>query len=112
MITTGPKWMFKNKMKKSLSLLPIVLVLGCATELTVEGSSVQIVDDKSNCEFLGTVTGFQTGGGSMDRNTDSAMNDLRNEAAQMGANAVKMIDVDVVPQGTTALGEALYCTFD
>ncbi len=48
----------------------------------------------------------------MDRNTDSAMNDLRNEAAQMGANAIKMIDVDVVPQGTTALGEALICTFE
>ena len=93
-------------------LMPTILVLGCATELTVDGSSVQIVDDKSSCEFLGTVTGYQTGGGSMERNTDSAMNDLRNEVAQMGANAVKMIDVDVVPQGTTALGEALYCTFD
>jgi len=99
-------------MRKSILLLPIILALGCATELTVEGSSVRLVDDKSNCEFLGTVTGFQSGGGSMDRNTDSAMNDLRNEAAQMGANAVKMIDVDVVPQGTTALGEALYCSPD
>ncbi len=99
-------------MKIFFLLILMIVMLGCATELTVEGSSVQLVDDKSNCNFLGTVTGFQTGGGSMDSNTDSAMNDLRNKAAQMGANAIKMIDVDVVPTGTTALGEALDCTFN
>ena len=48
----------------------------------------------------------------MDSNTNSAINDLRSEAAQMGTNAVKMIDVYVVPQGTTALAEALSCVFD
>ena len=99
-------------MRKLLLLMPAILALGCATELTIEGSSVLIVDDKSSCEFLGTVTGYNTGGANMARNTDSAMNDLRNNAAQMGANAVKMIDVDTVPQGTTALGEALSCNFD
>jgi len=99
-------------MRESLLLIPAILVLGCATELTIKGSSVQIVDDKSSCEFLGTVIGSNQGGASMASNTDSAMNDLRNKAAQMGANAVKMIDVDTVPQGSTALGEALHCTFD
>ncbi|MDJ0812654.1 MAG: DUF4156 domain-containing protein [Woeseiaceae bacterium] len=108
----NPKRTLTKMARTSLILMPTVLLLGCSTALTLEGSNVQIVDDKSSCEFLGTVTGFQTGGGSMDRNTDSAMNDLRNEAAQMGANAIKMIDVDVVPQGTTALGEALICTFE
>ena len=99
-------------MRKSLLLMPAILTLGCAAELTIEGSSVQIVDDKSSCEFLGTVTGYNQGGSNMAHNTEGAMNDLRNKAAQMGANAVKMIDVETVPQGTTALGEALNCTFD
>ena len=99
-------------MRKSILLMPAILALGCAVELTIEGSAVQIVNDKSSCEFLGTVTGYNTGGVNMAHNTDGAMNDLRNKAAQMGANAVKMIDVETVPQGTTALGEALSCNFD
>ena len=99
-------------MRKSFLLMPAILALGCAAKLTIEGSSVQIVDDKSSCEFLGTVTVYNTGGVNMAHNTDGAMNDLRNKAAQMGANAVKMIDVETVPQGTTALGEALSCNFD
>ena len=99
-------------MRKSLLLMPAILGLGCAAELTIEGSSVQFVDDKSGCEFLGIVTGFNRGGGSIPRNTEGAMNDLRNKAAQMGANAVKITDIDTVPEGTTTLGEALNCTFD
>lgn len=99
-------------MRNSILLMPAILALGCAAELTIEGSAVQIVNDKSGCEFLGTVTGFGQGGGSIPRNTDGAMNDLRNKAAQMGANAVKIIDVDTLPQGTTTLGESLNCTSD
>ena len=99
-------------MKKSILLVPTILTLGCAVELTKDGSSVQIVNDKSNCEFLGTVTGFHQGGGSIPRNTEGAMNDLRNKAAQMGANALQIIDVDTIPEGSTTLGEALNCTFD
>ncbi len=99
-------------MRKSILLMPAILALGCVAELTIEGSAVQIVNDKSSCEFLGTVTGFNQGAGSIPRNTEGAMNDLRNKAAQMGANAVKIIDVDTVPEGTTALGEALSCNFD
>lgn len=96
-------------MRKSILLVPVILTLGCTVGLTKDGSSLQIVNDTSNCEFLGTVTGFHQGGGSIPRNTEGAMNDLRNEAAQMGANALKINDVDTVPQGTTTLGEALIC---
>jgi hypothetical protein len=99
-------------MRKIVVLLSGLSVLGCAAELTTEGSSVQIVDDKSSCEFLGTVTGFNQGGVSIPHNTEGAMNDLRNKAAQMGANAVKIIDVETVPEGTTTLGESLSCNFD
>ena len=99
-------------MRKSLLLMPAILTLGCAAELTTEGSSVQIVDDKSSCEFLGTVTGFSQGGGSIPRNTEGAMNDLRNKASQMGANAIVIIDIDTLPEGSTTLGEALICSLE
>ncbi len=97
-------------MRRWILVMPAILVLGCAVELTKDGSSVRIVNDTSNCEFLGTVTGFHQGGGSIPRNTDGAMNDLRNKAAQMGANALKINDVDTTPQGTTTLGDALICS--
>ena len=92
--------------------MPIILALGCAVELTTEGSSVRLVDDKSRCEFLGTVTGYNSMGNDMAHDAEGAMNDLRNNAALMGANAVKIIDVETVPEATTTIGEALYCTFD
>lgn len=88
------------------------LIVGCAVELTQEGLSVQIVNDRANCEFLGTVTGFHQGGGSIPKNTEGAMNDLRNKAAQMGANSLMITDVDTIPQGTTTLGDALFCRSD
>ena len=99
-------------MRKWILLVPAILTLGCAVELTKDGSSVRIVNATSNCEFLGTVTGFHLGGGSIPSNTEGAMNDLRNKAAQMGANALKINDVDTTPQGTTTLGEALICRFE
>lgn len=102
----------KNNMKESLLILPVIFAFGCAVELTTEGESVRLVDDKSRCEFLGTVTGYNSMGNSVAHDAEGAMNDLRNKAAQMGANAVKMIDVETVPEATTAIGEALYCTFD
>ena len=99
-------------MKKSLLLMPTILALGCAVVLTTEGSSVQLVDDKASCEFLGTVTGYNSMGSNAAHDTEGAMNDLRNKAAEMGANAVKMIDVETTIEATTALGEALSCNFN
>lgn len=99
-------------MKKSLLVLPTVLMMGCAVQLTNVGSSVQIVDDKSGCKFLGTVTGYNSMGTSAAHDAEGAMNDLRNKAAEMGANAVKMIDVETTIEATTAIGEALSCSFD
>jgi len=102
----------RNNMMKSLLLMPTILALGCAVELTTEGSSVQLVDDKAGCEFIGTVTGYNSMGSSAAHDADGAMNDLRNKAAQMGANAVKMIDVETTLDGTTTIGEALSCASD
>lgn len=40
------------------------------------------------------------------------MNELRNKAAAMGANAVKIVNVDSNSEVTTAVAEALHCDFN
>ncbi len=96
-------------MSRILLLLPVLLVLGCATQLTPEGSSVGIVLDKEGCEFLGTVSASDSMGMTPADHAENAMNALRNKAAAMGANSVRIINVDSAPEATTALAEALVC---
>ena len=83
-------------MRKWILLMPAILTLGCTVQLTKDGSAVRIVNDTSNCKFLGTVTA-SIRGAQHSANTEGAMNDLRNKASQMGANALKVNDVDTTP---------------
>ena len=99
-------------MKRLFVIAPIILIFGCATQLTLEGSSVRLVSDASECEFVGTVSGSNSMGMSTSHDADGAMNALRNKAAAMGANAVKIINVDSNSEATTAIAEALSCDFD
>jgi uncharacterized protein YbjQ (UPF0145 family) len=88
------------------------VVFGCATQLTPEGSSVRLVSDTAKCKFIGTVTGSNSMGSSTAQDADGAMNQLRNKAAAMGANAVKIINIDSNSEVTTAVAEALDCDFN
>lgn len=96
-------------MTRLLVITPIFFALGCAVQLTQEGSAVRLVDDKDGCEFVGTVAGSNAMGVSTAQDAEGAMNDLRNKAAEMGANAIRMINVDSTAESTTALAEALRC---
>ena len=96
-------------MIRLLLLLPLLAVAGCVTQLTAEGSSVRIVTDSGGCEFIGTVSAANSMGLSTAEEADGAMNALRNKAAAMGANAVRIINVDSDAGVTTALAEALAC---
>ncbi len=99
-------------MKRLFVIAPIILTFGCATQLTLEGSSVRLVSDATGCDFVGTVSGSNSMGISTSQDADGAMNALRNKAAAMGANAVKIISVDTNDVATTAIAEALSCDFD
>ena len=99
-------------MSRTLLLVPVFAVFGCATQLTPEGTSVRVVNDKHECEFIGTVSGSNSMGMSTSHDVDGAMNALRNKAASMGANAVRIINVDSTAEVTTAVAEALMCEFD
>ena len=99
-------------MKRLFVIAPIILTFGCATQLTLEGSSVRLVNDATGCDFVGTVSGSNSMGMSTAHDADGAMNALRNKAAAMGANAVKIINVDSNSEVTTAVAEALNCGLD
>ncbi len=99
-------------MKRLFVIAPIILTFGCATQLTLEGSSVRLVSDAAGCDFVGTVSGSNSMGSSTSHDADGSMNSLRNKAAAMGANAVKIINIDSDSEATTAIAEALSCDFD
>lgn len=46
-------------MKRLFVIAPIILTFGCATQLTLEGSSVRLVNDATGCDFVGHELGNQ-----------------------------------------------------
>jgi uncharacterized protein YbjQ (UPF0145 family) len=99
-------------MNRVLLLALVFAVFGCATQLTLEGSSVRVVNDGGECKFIGIVSGSTSMGMSTSHDAEGAMNALRNKAAAMGANAIRIINVDSDSDATTAVAEALACEFD
>ncbi|MBT8124701.1 MAG: DUF4156 domain-containing protein [Gammaproteobacteria bacterium] len=94
-------------------LMTVLTIWGCATPLTEQGSRVRLVQSQSdfNCNFVGTVTGSNSMGNSTAHDAEGAMNQLRNKAANLGANAVRVINVSTTEAVTTTVGEALSCQF-
>lgn len=88
-------------------------LVGCAASLTTEGALVRLVDKQSDykCTFIGTVTGSNSMGNTTAHDAEGAMNELRNKAAMLGANSVRIINIDSSALATTAVGEALTCDF-
>jgi hypothetical protein len=83
------------------------------TELTDAGQQVRIgkADPAGGCTELGTVYGSGTGGAYMtteDKMT-SAQNDLRNHAAEQGANYLDMDAIGSDIHGMTISGRAFRC---
>ena len=99
-------------MTSLLIFMSVFIAFGCATQLTPAGSSVRLVSDNAECVFLGTVSGSNMMGISTAQDADGAMNELRNKAVVMGANSVKIINIDSTNEVTTAVAEALDCDFD
>lgn len=100
-------------MKKLLALTSLAFLQACATQLTQQGQGVRIVDRQVDykCEFINTVTGSNSMGNDKAHDAQGAMNEMRNNAAVLGANAVRLIKLDITPATTTAIGEALRCEF-
>lgn len=89
------------KMLKKPCVVAVVALaaVGCqSTPLTPQASRVLLSPNppSKGCKYLGEVTGnqgnFFTGGFTSNKNLEQgAMNDLKNQAASLGANYVQMI---------------------
>jgi uncharacterized protein YbjQ (UPF0145 family) len=100
-------------MKTVLTIILIISIQGCAARLTSEGMRVRLVESQvaHNCVFVGTVTGSNSMGNTTAQDADGALNELRNKAARLGANAVRVISISSSAIVTTTVGEALICEF-
>ncbi len=103
-----------------------LLLTGCAaTSVTPQGQQVVIVQSmpqeySGRCQFIGEVAGSQgnwlTGGWTPNKNIAmGARNDLRNDAAKLGANVVVITDTfnstdeDNALENITIIGRAYRC---
>ena len=95
-------------------LLLIFLGQACSTALTAKGSTVRVVDDKADqgCRFISTLSAFDTFGANTGKESENALNELRNKAAEIDANGVKILHMETTFQGTSVSAEALRCDFD
>ena len=97
-------------MRKILLIL-LLVATGCSTQLTKQGGDVHIISEaeRSKCSFLGVVTGVESLGINIEGDVESAMNKARNKAGLLGANGMKIINVDSTPEQTIVTVEALKC---
>ncbi len=91
-----------------------ILVSGCATHLSSKGASVRITshfEEVKGCKYLGQVVSSSHWGGSLATGVafDSAMNQLKNKAAAMGANVLLTQSLSNTMGGTRMIGDAYSC---
>lgn len=91
-----------------------IFVSGCATALTSKGSLVRITnqsEEVKNCKYLGQVTSSSSWGGfaATGIGFESAMNELKNKAVEMGANVLLTLVISNTMGGTRMIGDAYYC---
>lgn len=84
-------------MKNALLLLFLfsVVLTGCSTALTAEGTKIRSInhsDDLSKCEFMGTITAKSPEFAlTPAQETEYVMNDARNKVAQVGGTHMKIL---------------------
>ena len=94
---TAPKVI---KMKKILALTALSVLLGSCASVQLDQNAARVISSPNpapkGCKYKGQVVGnqgnFFTGGFTSNRNLEEgSMNDLKNQAAKMGANYVQIV---------------------
>ena len=96
-------------------LASILVVQGCTTTLSGQGAAIRILEDKEryNCEYIEEVTGRNSPSSDADDNLEGAMNDVRNRAAAVGANAIHILNShELHKKDAVVFAEAMKCQFD
>lgn len=88
-------------------------ILGCVATPIDESKAVRSIDDDSDykCKYLGFVSGEGPMGWTTAHDAEGAMNDVQNEAARLGANAVRVINIDSNVATTVIVADAYKCDF-
>jgi len=98
---------------KILTVIPIVLITGCAVGLTKEGSQTRAIENPEayNCKYIATVTGSNSMGNTTAHDAQGAANDARNKAARAGGNAFKFAGTSGDSFSSTATVNVYNCEF-
>jgi len=100
---------------KRLVILVLASTFGasCSTSLTTAGANIKLLSEnqKSSCQSVGVVTGSSNAGATPGHNAENAMNEVRNEAAELGGNALEIIGTTASGSAQTVIGEAFICEF-
>jgi len=95
-----------------LSIAASVLFAGCITFLSNRGALVRLEKNSemvANCKYMGTVRGTSPAGLINDLKKENALNDLRNNAARLGANTVVITSKESMFDETVIHGRAYRC---
>lgn len=88
-------------------------LIGCVTNLSVEGSNVQIIEPiqkaEYECKRIGFVNSFDTSGLTVGSEKQNALAELLNKAANIKANAIVIQSESTRVIGTGMTAEALDC---
>ncbi len=92
------------------------MINGCISSLSQQGAKVRLVtaNQKESCDFINVVTSQSSWGASAGHNTQGVMNELRNQVAQLGGNALYIISSNtpgLFSEQASGSGEALKCKF-
>ncbi|HHI69786.1 MAG TPA: DUF4156 domain-containing protein [Rhodobacteraceae bacterium] len=98
-------------MRRFFASIFLLGATGCSTELTPQAQLVRQIpaEIKTNCKFLGPVTGMELFGWSTAHDAESALNKVRNEVAKRGGNAFVLTKMTSDYDGASALADAYLC---
>ncbi len=98
-----------------LSITVVIVFTGCVTLLSNSGALVRFEENSgmlTNCKYIGTVRGTSPAGLIKDLKKENALNEIRNNAALLGANTIVIISKDSMFDETVVHGKAYHCPLD
>lgn len=101
-------------MKNRVYLVATLTTLqGCIVAPTKMGEAIRLVNRQSdyNCRYIETVTGSDSLGWTSAHDAEGAMNEAKNRSAKIGANAIRIINIDSDLATSVVVAEDLKCDF-
>jgi uncharacterized protein YbjQ (UPF0145 family) len=98
-------------MKLILVAFTTLLLQACVVSPTIESQKIKIVTSDSGCKYISTVTGSGSVGWTTAHDAEGAMNEVRNNAASVGANAIQILNIDSSAMTSVVVAQALMCDF-